>query len=90
MIVLLNLVGIVKVDFLSKILNDCFIQKFSQCASSSVFRWEMEGGIIPAKKYPYQDKDGQCSYNKKDVIAYVDLPFDYDFYNVDHGDEYMK
>ena len=58
--------------------------------SSSVFRWQMKGGILPASKYPYQDMEGKCAYSNDDVLAYVDVPYDYDFYNVDYGHEYMK
>lgn len=50
----------------------------------------MKNGILPAAKYPYEDQDEPCKFSNKDVLAYVDTPYEYDFYNIDKGDEYMK
>ncbi|CAG9810788.1 unnamed protein product [Chironomus riparius] len=72
---------------------DCTTASSWHCKSGypySVFRWQMKGGILPASKYPYEDKDGICAYSRNDVLAYVDVPYDYDFYNVHGGHEYMK
>lgn len=58
--------------------------------SSYVFDWQKRGGIYPAAKYPYLDRNGRCSYNRRDAVAFVDKAFGYDFEPIKGSHEYIK
>lgn len=55
-----------------------------------MFRWQITGGILAAAKYPYLDAPGRCSYNKADVMAYVDTPYKFNFTDVNGNATFIK
>jgi hypothetical protein len=50
----------------------------------------MAGGILPASKYPYLDAPGKCSFNKSDIVAYVDTPYKFDFTAVNGNASFIE
>lgn len=67
----------------SKLFNSILLKIICYCLIYSyAYKWQMSGGILPADKYPYLDVQGKCTYNKADIVAYVDTPYKFDFTSV--------
>ncbi|KAL7012564.1 hypothetical protein ACKWTF_014928 [Chironomus riparius] len=59
---------------------DCVEQYPKVCRGGSIFKALFHGttgGILPARKYPYQETSNGCTYNETDIIGYVKEAFEY-------------
>ena len=49
--------------------------------SSWSYRWMMSAGIMTEKTYPYTAVQGNCQYNRTNIVGYVDGAFTYENIN---------
>ncbi|KAL7012563.1 hypothetical protein ACKWTF_014927 [Chironomus riparius] len=72
---------------------DC-VTKFCRGCKGGIpyeaFAYEKTGGILTAAKYPYFGKQRRCSFNRSDIIGYVDQPFEYFFPEIPAAEAYMR
>ncbi|CAG9810786.1 unnamed protein product [Chironomus riparius] len=72
---------------------DCPTEGCEKCKGGLpyfVFEYQKHGGILPADKYPYLDRNGTCNFSKSDIIAYVDQAFGFNFMPIKRRHEYIK
>ncbi|XP_070504713.1 cathepsin K-like [Chironomus tepperi] len=72
---------------------DCTVEGSAKCNGGLpyyVFKYQKHGGILPADKYPYLNRNGTCEFSKNDILAYVDKAYGFNFMPVKRRHEDIK